>query len=123
MSRHAKPPASPPAPALSPPPLACLRPQGEGALLLVSVVPNAKRTELVGLHDGALRVRLAAPPVDGKANDCLTAWLAEELGLPKRAVSLVRGQTARVKQLQVDAAPAVVVRWLQAGLDALDAAG
>lgn len=121
MSRHAKPPASSPGPALSPALLACLRPQGEGTLLLVSVVPNAKRTELVGLHDGALRVRLAAPPVDGKANDCLSAWLAAELGLPKRAVSLVRGQTARVKQLQVDAAPAVVARWLQAGLDALDA--
>lgn len=123
MSRHAKPPASSPGPALSPALLACLQPQGEGSLLRVSVVPNAKRTELVGLHDGALRVRLAAPPVDGKANDCLTAWLAAELGLPKRAVSLVRGQTARVKQLQVDAAPAVLARWLQAGLDALDAAG
>jgi uncharacterized protein (TIGR00251 family) len=63
------------------------------------VVPGAKRTEVVGLHDGALRLRLAAPPVDGKANAALIAWLAHELGLPRRDVSLLRGDTARRKQV------------------------
>lgn len=90
----------------------CLAARGAGVLLAVAVTPNAKRTAADGLHDGALRVRLAAPPVDGKANDTLVAWLAEELGLPRRAVRLLRGQTARRKQLEIDLPAAEVARWL-----------
>lgn len=85
---------------------------GTGSLLLVAVTPNAPRTEACGLHDGCLRVRLHAPPVDGKANDALVAWLAAELDLPRRGVQLLRGDTARRKQLAVDAAPSAVARWL-----------
>ncbi len=85
---------------------------GTGSLLLVAVTPNAPRTQADGLHDGCLRVRLHAPPVDGKANDALVAWLATELGLPRRGVQLLRGETARRKQLAIDAAPAEVARWL-----------
>jgi uncharacterized protein (TIGR00251 family) len=84
----------------------------ELTVLSVSVVPNAKRTEVVGLHDGDLRVRLAAPPVDGKANDTLTAWVAEQLHLPKRAVRLLRGMSSRQKQLEVDLAEAAVRHWV-----------
>lgn len=99
--------------------MACVRAlAADQAVLVVSVVPNAKRTEVVGLHDGDLRIRLAAPPVDGKANDTLTAWLAEQLQLPKRAVRLLRGQTSRQKQLSVDAPPADVQRWVAARLAA-----
>ena len=65
----------------------CLQDKGELTLLSVSVVPNARRTEAVGLHDRALRIRLAAPPVDGKANDTLCHWVADQLGLPKRGVT------------------------------------
>jgi uncharacterized protein YggU (UPF0235/DUF167 family) len=64
------------------------------------------------LHDGCLRVRLAAPPVDGKANDALLAWLAAELRLPRRGVRLLRGDTARRKQVELDAPPAAVATWL-----------
>jgi uncharacterized protein len=81
----------------------CLTRHGDRLWLAVSVVPNARRTGADGLHDGALRVRLAAPPVDGKANDMLVAWLAGELGLPRRDLSLVRGQTARRKWIEIDA--------------------
>lgn len=81
----------------------CLTRHGDRLWLAVSVVPNATRTGADGLHDGALRVRLAAPPVDGKANDTLLAWLADELGLPRRDLSLVRGQTARRKWVEIDA--------------------
>lgn len=77
----------------------CLRSTCAGVVLDLSVVPGAKRTEVVGLHDGALRLRLAASPVDGKANAALIAWLAHELGLPRRDVSLLRGDTARRKQV------------------------
>ena len=69
------------------------RARGDGSLLRVAVVPNARRTGADGLHDGALRVRLAAQPVEGQANARLLAWLADELGCAKRAVRLQRGDT------------------------------
>lgn len=73
-------------------------------VLTVKVVPNARRTECEGLMDDGvtLRVRLAAPPVDGKANEALTGWLAERLGAPRGAVRLVSGQASRVKRIAID---------------------
>lgn len=97
----------------------CLTRHGDGLWLAVSVVPNAKRTGADGLHDGALRVRLAAPPVDGKANETLVAWLAGELGVPRRRVELVRGQTARRKSLALDVEASAVVAWLDRALSTL----
>ena len=99
-------------------PQACVRPKSaELTVLSVSVVPNAKCTQVVGLHNGDLRVRLAAPPVDGKANGTLNAWVAEQLHLPKRAVRLLRGQTARQKQLEIDLNAASVQRWVAQALN------
>ncbi len=91
----------------------CLTRHGSLLWLAVSVVPNARRTGVDGLHDGALRVRLAAPPVDGKANDVLVHWVADELDLPRRAVTLVRGQTARRKWLEIDGPQEVTLAWLE----------
>lgn len=80
---------------------------GEGrALLTVHVQPGAKRTEVAGLYGDALKIRLAAPPVDGKANAALTAFVADRLGLAKSAVHLKSGQTSRRKVLEVAAPPA-----------------
>lgn len=91
----------------------CLRAQGPQACVLdISVSPNGKRTAAEGWHDGALRVRLAAPPVDGKANAALVAWLADAIGCPKRDVKLLRGDTARRKQLQIARPEAEVAAWL-----------
>jgi uncharacterized protein (TIGR00251 family) len=90
----------------------CLRAVEAGVVLDLSVVPGAKRTEPVGLHDGALRVRLAAPPVDGKANEALIAWLAAELGLPRRSVELLRGASSRRKQLRLACTLAHAQAWL-----------
>lgn len=92
----------------------CLAGHDGEVLLSVVVTPNAPRTACDGLHDGALRVRLAAPPVDGKANDALLAWLAAELSVPRRAVRLRRGDTARRKQLVLDLPRAAVEAWLAA---------
>ena len=78
----------------------------------MAVSPNARRTGADGLHDGCLRVRLAAPPVDGKANAQLLDWLARELRLPQRGVRLARGDSARRKQIEIDAPPAAVAAWL-----------
>ncbi len=82
----------------------CLARRGTDLLLDVIVSPNARRTRADGLHDGALRVRLVAPPVDGKANALLLDWLAVELGLSRRCLRLVRGETARRKLIALDAA-------------------
>ena len=63
----------------------------------IHAAPGAKRTEAVGAHGEALKVRLAAPPVDGKANQALQAWLALTFGLRQNAVELHSGQTSRAK--------------------------
>jgi uncharacterized protein (TIGR00251 family) len=83
-----------------------------GALLRVAVVPNARRTEVDGLHDGALKLRLAAPPVEGRANEMLVEWIAAALGLPRRSVRIARGAAARRKSIEIDAPVDAVQRWL-----------
>jgi uncharacterized protein (TIGR00251 family) len=90
----------------------CLAARGDGSLLNMAVVPNARRTGADGLHDGALRVRLVALPVDGQANELLVEWLAHELGLPRRAVRVVRGATSRRKAVEIDLGQEMVARWL-----------
>ena len=91
---------------------ACLSRLGDGVLLQVSVVPNAKRTEVDGLHDGALRVRLAAAPIEGRANEALVAWLAKAMGVAKRDVELLRGESSRRKQVAIAASLEAVAAWL-----------
>ena len=90
----------------------CLSARGDGVLLQVSVMPNAKRTEVDGLHDGALRVRLAAPPIDGRANEALIAWLAKALGVPRRDVEVLRGESSRRKQVAIAVSLEVAVAWV-----------
>lgn len=88
--------------------------QKDGAVLVdLHVMPNAAKTQIQGQHDGALRVRLHAPPVDGKANLALQVWLADTLGIPKSAVTLLRGTTSRRKRLRVAAAYAAQADWLR----------
>ncbi|MCH8180314.1 MAG: DUF167 domain-containing protein [Proteobacteria bacterium] len=97
-------------------PWPCLREERKAgasrAILDVSVSPNAKRTEIVGWHDGALRLRLAAPPVDGAANEALRKWLAQQLGLPQSHIELLRGASGRRKQWAIDTEAADVAAWL-----------
>lgn len=78
------------------------RQAGDGRITLtLHIQPGAKKTEFAGLHGDALKIRLAAPPVDGKANEALLRFLAEVLDLPKSAVTLKSGQTSRRKVLEV----------------------
>jgi uncharacterized protein (TIGR00251 family) len=67
----------------------------------VRVVPRASRSELVGEHDGALRVRIAAPPVDGAANDELVRLLARTFRVPRNAIEIAAGQTSKLKTVRV----------------------
>jgi uncharacterized protein (TIGR00251 family) len=88
----------------------------DGSLELeVLVQPRASRDEVVGVHDGRLKVRLAAPPVDGEANAALLGFVARALGLPRAQVTLVRGQTARRKTVRVTGADEAAVRALPEG--------
>lgn len=93
----------------------CLAPAGDGAAaLIVAVVPNARRTEAAGLHGDALRVRLAAPAIEGRANEALVAWLAQQLGVARRAVALTHGAASRRKRLVIGCPPERVAAWLDA---------
>lgn len=74
----------------------------ESVSLEVYVQPRASKTELAGLHDGRLRIRLAAPPVDGAANAALVAFVAEKLGIAKSRVQVVAGLTSRRKVIRID---------------------
>ncbi|MDP3538492.1 MAG: DUF167 domain-containing protein [Azonexus sp.] len=79
-----------------------LRVAADGHITLtLHIQPGAKKTEFAGLHGDALKIRLAAPPVDGKANEALVKFVAEALSLPKSAVTLKSGQTSRRKVLEI----------------------
>jgi hypothetical protein len=75
-------------------------------VLTLHVQPGSRTTGIAGIHGDALKLRLAAPAVDGKANACLVAYFAELLQLPRNRVQLIAGATSRHKRLRVDAAPA-----------------
>ena len=95
------------------PDVSYLRLEKDGSVLVdIHVIPNAARTQADGMHDGALRVRLHAPPVDGKANIALGAWLANTLGIAKSQITLVRGQTAKRKLWRISASACGKARWL-----------
>jgi len=75
--------------------------QGGALLFKVRVVPRASRSGVVGEHDGALRVRVAAPPVEGAANEELMRTLAKSFDVPVRYVLIVSGHASKLKQVQV----------------------
>lgn len=72
-------------------------------ILRLRVQPGAKRTEVIGAHGDALKVRLAAPPVDGSANAMLISFLAQVFDVPARNVVILTGRTSRDKRVRVDA--------------------
>lgn len=80
---------------------AMIAPTATGVRIQVHVQPGASRTEIAGVHGDALRVRVATPPVDGRANEALTRFLATELGVPHRAVEIFAGASARRKIVDV----------------------
>lgn len=85
-----------------------------GVRFSVRVQPRASRSEVCGVHGEALKVRLAAPPVDGAANEALMILLADALDVPRRAVTLVAGASSRSKLVQVDGIASNAVERLAA---------
>lgn len=88
------------------------RASGTGWVLDVHAQPGAKRSEIAGLHGERLKVRIAAPAVDGRANEALERYLAECLGVPRTVVRVVKGDRSRDKRVAVDAPDAAPGRLL-----------
>lgn len=92
---------------------------GDSSTLLVRVIPRAGRTALAGKRGDALLVRIAAPPVEGAANDALIDFLAGLLQCPRRSISVVCGSRARAKRLRIDGlSPGELDQRLAALIDA-----
>jgi uncharacterized protein (TIGR00251 family) len=86
----------------------------DGAITFeVRVAPRASRNRVIGVHEGALKVALTAPPVDGAANEALRKLLAKALGVAKSEVEILRGDRARIKLLRVQGISASEVRFGQ----------
>jgi uncharacterized protein (TIGR00251 family) len=74
---------------------------GDGVVLTLHIQPGAKKSEIVGPHGEALKIRLAAPPVDGKANAALLEFLAKKVGIARTALKLVSGEASRSKRVRI----------------------
>jgi uncharacterized protein (TIGR00251 family) len=73
----------------------------EGSIITIHAAPRATRNQIQGIHGDALKIRLHAPPVDGKANKELLSFLAKALGIPKGQLELLHGDTCRHKRILV----------------------
>ena len=78
--------------------------------LRIRVQPRAKRTEVAGEREGAIVIKVNAPPVDGKANEAVCKLIAQRVGVPVRSVRVVRGEKSRDKQVRVEGMAAADVR-------------
>jgi len=78
--------------------------------LVIRVIPRANKTEIAGERQGALVVRVAAPPVEGAANDVLIDFLSTSLRVPRRAIRIVAGERSRVKRVAIDGVTPAQVR-------------
>jgi uncharacterized protein (TIGR00251 family) len=67
----------------------------------VIIQPKSSRNEIVGMQGDCLKIKLTAPPVDGKANAALIAFLAKKLGIPKSNITIVRGKNSRRKTIEL----------------------
>ncbi|MBX3040758.1 MAG: YggU family protein [Bdellovibrionaceae bacterium] len=74
---------------------------GGAVRLHLLIQPNASKSEVSGPHDGSLKIRIQSPPIDGKANETLVEFLAKKLGVSKRSVQLVKGETSRHKVVEI----------------------
>ena len=90
---------------------------GASIRLRVHVQPRASRSEVVGTHGTALKVRVHAPPVEGAANDAVIDLLSAQLGVPRRAVRIVAGATSRAKTVDIEGTTESAIRALATGGD------
>ncbi|MGD8966045.1 MAG: DUF167 domain-containing protein [Anaerolineae bacterium] len=86
-----------------------------GCTFRVRVAPKGRRNEIIGEHGDAIKVRVQAPPVEGKANEALREFLAEQLGVSCRDVEIVSGHTSRWKRVKVDGVTPDAIESLLSG--------
>ena len=89
-----------------------VRETSDGIEFDVRVIPRAKRTAFGGVRDGALVVRLAAPPVDGAANETLLLFLSKILAIPRRTIRIVSGERSRRKRIAIAGVTAESLKML-----------
>jgi uncharacterized protein (TIGR00251 family) len=94
-----------------------IRERGGEIIFTVRVQPRASREAVDGVREGALRVRLTAPPVEGEANEALVRFLAARLQAPKSAVRILSGERGRVKRIAVRGVTVAAVESLAARAD------
>lgn len=75
--------------------------EGNHTYLLIYVQPGAKSTEIIGIHDGALKIKLNAPPIDGRANSALQKFLAKQFDVPLKNIKLLTGEKNRKKNFLI----------------------
>lgn len=78
-----------------------ISPTEEGICLEIQVQPRSSRNQIVGEQEGRLKIKLTAPPVEGEANQALINFLARELDLPKRSITLLKGESSRHKLVAI----------------------
>ena len=86
----------------------------DGCTLQVRIHPSARKNAITGTHDAALKISLTTPPIEGRANEALIAFLADQLRIPKSRITLLTGTTSRNKTLRITGKSAAEV---QAALD------
>lgn len=69
--------------------------------LAVFVQPKSSKNQIVGPHNGALKIKISAPPVDGEANAELVRFLSKTLGVPKKQIEILKGETGRNKAVEI----------------------
>lgn len=96
----------------------------DAVVLAVHAQPGAGRTQVVGRHGDAVKIRVAAPPEGGRANEALLALLADRLGVPAKAVKLTAGATTRSKRFRIEGVdPAAFGDQLERAIDEGNVAG
>lgn len=76
--------------------------QGKSLIINCHLQPRASKDEFVGLHGQSLKIRIKAPPVDGKANDYLMKFLAKQFGVSKRSITIISGELSQEKRIKID---------------------
>ncbi|HEX7674310.1 MAG TPA: DUF167 domain-containing protein [Bdellovibrio sp.] len=81
-----------------------------GVRLHLFIQPKSSKNEVVGSHNGLLKIKITAPPIDGKANECLIEFLSDVFDIPKRDITIIRGETGRNKTVELSGVTAQVAQ-------------
>ncbi len=84
------------------------------AKISIRVIPNASKTEVAGKEGATWKIRLAAPPVDGKANEALVEFLSDVLDVPKSSIDIIKGQSSKQKIVEIPTSSADIETLLGA---------